>query len=281
MIQAIVFLPLLGAILAAIISLVGAHARCPSGDTVEHHDDTHGDAHAHASEAHDDRDDHHVSEPAAAGSRAAELITTGLLFVSAALSWVVLVDVGFLHHDAHIALFPWINSGDLQVAWSLRIDTLTAVMLVVVNTISSLVHLYSIGYMDEDPYRPRFFAYLSLFTFMMLMLVTADNLVQMFFGWEGVGLASYLLIGFWYHKPSANAAAIKAFVVNRVGDFGFALGIMTVFWSMHSIQFAQIFPQVAAHACDAWQFAGQTWRLMDLACALLFVGAMGKSAQFF
>ena len=138
-----------------------------------------------------------------------------------------------MHHDARIALFPWINSGDLQVAWSLRVDTLTAVMLVVVNTVSALVHLYSIGYMDEDPHRPRFFAYLSLFTFAMLMLVTSDNLVQMFFGWEGVGLASYLLIGFWYQKPSANAAAIKAFVVNRVGDFGFALGI---FADLHAAQ---------------------------------------------
>src|SRR6185437_8996406 len=192
MIQAIVFLPLIGAVLAGLISIFGARARHPGGDTVEHHDDAHG-ADAHASDARDDHaaDDHHTVEPAAAGSRAAELITTGLLFVSAALSWIVLVDVGFMHHDIRIALFPWIVSGDLQVNWSLRVDTLTAVMLVVVNTVSSLVHLYSIGYMDEDPYRPRFFAYLSLFTFAMLVLVTADNLVQLFFGWEGVGLASY------------------------------------------------------------------------------------------
>src|ERR1700736_1818582 len=247
MYQAIVFLPLLGAILAGLISIFGAHARNPGGDTVEHHDDAHG-ADAHASDAHDDHgqddhghDDHHVSEPAAAGSRAAELITTGLLFVSAGLSWFALVDVGFMHHDARVALFPWIVSGDLQVMWSLRVDTLTAVMLVVVNTISSLVHLYSIGYMDEDPYRPRFFGYLSLFTFAMLMLVTADNLVQLFFGWEGVGLMSYLLIGFWYQKPSANAAAIKAFVVNRVGDFGFALGIFAVFMMTKSIDLDTVF----------------------------------------
>ena len=146
-----------------------------------------------------------------------------------------------MHHDVRIALFPWITSGDLQVSWSLRVDTLTAVMLVVVNTVSSLVHLYSIGYMDEDPNRPRFFAYLSLFTFAMLMLVTSDNLVQMFFGWEGVGLASYLLIGFWYQKPSANAAAIKAFVVNRVGDFGFALGIFAIFMLIGSTDFETIF----------------------------------------
>jgi NADH-quinone oxidoreductase subunit L len=286
MYQAIVFLPLLGALLAGLISVVGAHARNPSGDTVEHHDDGHG-ADAHASTPHDDHaqddhghDDHHVSEPPAAGSRAAELITTGLLFVSAALSWFALVDVGFMHHDAHIALFPWINSGDLQVAWSLRIDTLTAVMLVVVNTISSLVHLYSIGYMDEDPYRPRFFAYLSLFTFAMLMLVTADNLVQLFFGWEGVGLASYLLIGFWYHKPSANAAAIKAFIVNRVGDFGFAVGIFAIFALMGSTDFDTIFGGAQGLTGKTIDFFGWHADALTLTCLLLFMGAMGKSAQF-
>src|SRR6201993_3827067 len=287
MIQAIVFLPLLGAILAGIISLVGAHARCPSGDTVEHHDDAHGaDAHAHASESHDDHgddhghDDHHVSEPAAAGSRAAELITTGLLFVSAALSWVVFVNVGFLHHDARIPLFPWIVSGDLQVNWSLRVDTLTAVMLVVVNTVSSLVHLYSIGYMDEDPNRPRFFGYLSMFTFAMLMLVTADNLVQMFFGWEGVGLASYLLVGFWYQKPAAYAAAIKAFVVNRVGDFGFALGIFAVFALVGSTDFETIFGGAPGLVGKTIDFFGWQVDALTLSCLLLFMGAMGKSAQF-
>src|ERR1700755_1920699 len=249
MAQAIVFLPLLGAILAGLIALVGAHARNPSGDTVEQHDGVHGHgADAHASDAHDDHaaddhghDDHAVVEPPAAGSRAAELITTGLLLVCAVLSWFTFVDVGFMHHDARIALMPWITSGDLQVSWSRRVDTLTAVMLVVVTTVSSLVHLYSIGYMDEDPYRPRFFAYLSLFTFAMLMLVTADNLVQMFFGWEGVGLASYLLIGFRYQKPSANAAAMKAFIVNRVGDFGFSLGIFGTFLVFGTTDFDVIF----------------------------------------
>jgi NADH-quinone oxidoreductase subunit L len=286
MVQAIVFLPLLGAILAGLISIVGAHARNPGGDAVEHHDDAHG-ADAHASAAHDDHgdddhghDDHHVSEPAAAGSRAAELITTGLLLVAAGLSWVALVDVGFMHHDARIALFPWISSGDLQVAWSLRVDTLTAVMLVVVNTISSLVHLYSIGYMDEDPYRPRFFAYLSLFTFAMLMLVTADNLVQLFFGWEGVGLMSYLLIGFWYQKPSANAAAIKAFVVNRVGDFGFLLGIFSIFMLIGSIDFETIFAGAPGLTGKTIDFFGWHADALTLTCLLLFMGAMGKSAQF-
>ncbi|WLA78692.1 MULTISPECIES: NADH-quinone oxidoreductase subunit L [Bradyrhizobium] len=285
MVQAIVFLPLLGAILAGIISLVGAHARCPSGDTVDHHDDAHGDAHtsaAHDDHGHDDHghDDHHVSEPAAAGSRLAELITTGLLFVSAALSWFTLVDVGFMHHDARVVLLPWITSGDLQVAWTLRVDTLTAVMLVVVNTVSALVHLYSIGYMDEDPNRPRFFGYLSLFTFAMLMLVTSDNLVQLFFGWEGVGLASYLLIGFWYQKPSANAAAIKAFVVNRVGDFGFALGIFAIFALVGSTDFETIFHAAPGLTGKAINFFGWQVDALTLTCLLLFMGAMGKSAQF-
>src|SRR6201996_6386951 len=300
MIQAIVFLPLLGAILAGLIALIGAHARCPSGDTVEHHDDAHGHgttdvnadagvihATTHEPDAHDDHGhddhgnhDHYIVEPAAAGSRAAELITTALLFVSAGLSWFTFVDVGFLHHDARIALFPWIVSGDLQVNWALRVDTLTAVMLVVVTTVSSLVHLYSIGYMDEDPNRPRFFGYLSLFTFAMLMLVTSDNLVQMFFGWEGVGLASYLLIGFWYQKPTANAAAIKAFVVNRVGDFGFALGIFAVFAMLNSVDFDTIFgsaPQLVGKTID---FFGWHPDALTLICLFLFMGAMGKSAQF-
>jgi NADH-quinone oxidoreductase subunit L len=294
MIQAIVFLPLIGAVVAGLISIFGAHARNPSGDTVEHHDDAHGQgavpvdeaagvihASTHEPDAHGDHGhDDHAVEPPAAGSRAAELITTGLLLVSAAMSWFVLVDVGFLHHDARIALAPWINSGDLQVTWSLRVDTLTAVMLVVVNTISSLVHLYSIGYMDEDPYRPRFFSYLSLFTFAMLMLVTADNLVQLFFGWEGVGLASYLLIGFWYHKPSANAAAIKAFIVNRVGDFGFALGIFAIFMLIGSTDLETIFAGAPGLTGKTIDFFGWHADALTLTCLLLFMGAMGKSAQF-
>jgi len=280
MVQAIVFLPLLGAILAGLISIFGAHARNPGGDTVEHHDDAHA-ADAHAENGHDEHGhDDHTVEPPAAGSRAAELITTGLLLVGAAMSWVTLVDVGFMHHDARIPLFPWVTSGDLQVMWSLRVDTLTAVMLVVVNTISSLVHLYSIGYMDEDPYRPRFFAYLSLFTFAMLMLVTADNLVQLFFGWEGVGLMSYLLIGFWYQKPSANAAAIKAFIVNRVGDFGFLLGIFSIFMLIGSVDFETIFAGAPGLTGKTIDFLGWHADALTLICLLLFMGAMGKSAQF-
>ncbi len=214
------------------------------------------------------------------GARASEIVTTTLLLISAALSWVAFVQVGFGSGTTRVQVATWLASADLRVDWAFRIDTLTAVMLVVVNTVSSLVHLYSIGYMHEDPSRPRFFAYLSLFTFAMLMLVTADNLVQMFFGWEGVGLASYLLIGFWYQKPSANAAAIKAFVVNRVGDFGFLLGIFLVFVLTGSVALDSIFPQIAGLTERSFRFLGYDWNALTLTCLLLFMGAMGKSAQF-
>jgi len=214
------------------------------------------------------------------GARPAELITTLLLFVAMILSWIAFVRVGFGHVDERVALFTWMQSGDLKVDWALRIDALTAVMLVVVTTVSALVHLYSIGYMHEDPHRPRFFAYLSLFTFAMLALVTADNLGQMFFGWEGVGLASYLLIGFWYQKPEANAAAIKAFVVNRVGDFGFLLGIFALFMMTNAIDFDTVFAQGPALAGKTIDFFGWHIDALTLICLFLFMGAMGKSAQF-
>ncbi len=215
------------------------------------------------------------------GARASELVTTALLFVAAALSWTTFFDVALGHnHGSTPVLGNWITSGAMKVDWALRLDTLTAVMLVVVTTVSSLVHLYSIGYMHEDPARPRFFAYLSLFTFAMLMLVTADNLVQMFFGWEGVGLASYLLIGFWYEKPSANAAAIKAFVVNRVGDFGFALGIFLVFYLTKSVTLDEVFAAVPGLANKPMHIFGMDVDALTLAAFLLFTGAMGKSAQF-
>ena len=214
------------------------------------------------------------------GDRAAMGVTTGGVIVSAVLSAVAFFTVPGGETQI-VPVLPWIASGEFVVDWSLRIDTLTAVMLIVVNGVSALVHVYSIGYMSHDPHRARFFAYLSLFTFAMLTLVTAADFMQLFFGWEGVGLASYLLIGFWFKKPTANAASIKAFVVNRVGDFGFALGIMTVFWMFGTIEFAEIFPRVQEFAAVGWSFAGQTWHAVDLACALLFIGAMGKSAQFF
>jgi NADH-quinone oxidoreductase subunit L len=213
------------------------------------------------------------------GARGAEYVTCGLLGVSFVLSWVAFVTVAG-GADAHVAIGNWFTSGKLVAAWALRIDTLTAVMLVVVTTVSFLVHAYSIGYMSDDPSRPRFFAYLSLFTFAMLMLVTADNLVQMFFGWEGVGLMSYLLIGFWYDRPSANAAAIKAFVVNRVGDFGFSLGIFLTYYLTGSIAFDQVFAAAPGLAGKTVHFIGFNWDAVTLACLLLFMGAMGKSAQF-
>ena len=214
------------------------------------------------------------------GERPSEIITTAFLLIAAALSWWTFTQVGFGHVTFKVPVLRWITSGDLDVNWGLRVDTLTAVMLVVVTTVSSLVHLYSIGYMHEDDSRQRFFAYLSLFTFAMLMLVTADNLLQMFFGWEGVGLASYLLIGFWYKKPSANAAAIKAFVVNRVGDFGFALGIFGLFAVVGSINLDQIFAAAPALAGKPFEFLGYQVDTMTCLSLLLFMGAMGKSAQF-
>ncbi|MDR7125087.1 NADH-quinone oxidoreductase subunit L [Pseudotabrizicola sp. 4114] len=218
------------------------------------------------------------------GERAGQIITTALVFLAAFLSWII-----FLSFDGEmyrVVLLRWIESGTLGSEWGIRIDRLTAIMLVVVNSVSALVHLYSFGYMAHDDnwghhehYRARFFAYLSFFTFAMLMLVTSDNLVQMFFGWEGVGVASYLLIGFYYKKPSANAAAIKAFVVNRVGDFGFALGIMALFFLTDSIRFDEIFAAAPALAETNVRFLWTDWNAANLIGVLLFIGAMGKSAQ--
>jgi NADH-quinone oxidoreductase subunit L len=214
------------------------------------------------------------------GKTAAKVVTTGSLFIGAFLSWPIFFQyIGGSAGPVVVPVLTWIQSGTLTVDWALRVDALTAVMLVVVTTVSSLVHLYSWGYMDEDPSQPRFFAYLSLFSFAMLMLVTADSLIQMFFGWEGVGLASYLLIGFWYHKPSANAAALKAFVVNRVGDFGFSLGIFGTFLVFGTVSIPAILAAAPGMAGSTIGFAGMRVDTMTLLCLLLFVGAMGKSAQ--
>jgi NADH-quinone oxidoreductase subunit L len=216
----------------------------------------------------------------AIGNVAAKSVTTGALFVSCALSWPVFL--GFLNGTAEaevVQVLKWVQSGSLSFDWELRVDTLTAVMLVVITSVSALVHLYSWGYMDEDPDQPRFFAYLSLFTFAMLMLVTANNLVQMFFGWEGVGLASYLLIGFWFRKPSASAAAIKAFVVNRVGDLGFMLGIFGTWLVFQTTSIPEILEAAPAMAGSTIGFLGMRFDTMTVLCVLLFIGAMGKSAQ--
>ncbi len=291
MYQAIVFLPLLGAILAGLISLAGARARHPGGSpppgaedratgpVPEDHPRAAPSPHGNVSVIQGSHSEPHLAQPGAAGSRAAEVITTGFLFIAMILSWIAFVKVGF-GHDERVPLATWLATGDLRVDWALRVDTLTAVMLVVVTTISAFVHLYSIGYMEEDPHQPRFFSYLSLFTFAMLMLVTADNLVQLFFGWEGVGLMSYLLIGFWYHKPEANAAAIKAFIVNRIGDFGFALGIFAVFMITSAVDFDTVFAQAPSLAGKTIHFLAWDVDALTLICLLLFMGAMGKSAQF-
>lgn len=213
------------------------------------------------------------------GDKAAQILTVLPMLAAATLSWVVFFQVLENHETRIIELFSWFVSGDFVANWALRIDPLSSVMLVVVNTVSAMVHLYSVGYMSHDHSKPRFMAYLSLFTFCMLMLVTANNFMQMFFGWEGVGLCSYLLIGFWFDRPSANAASIKAFVVNRVGDFGFALGIMGVFLVFNSVDFNTVFsavPNVAGQKIDFLWFSADS---ITVLCLLLFIGAMGKSAQ--
>ncbi len=214
------------------------------------------------------------------GDKTSGFLTSLFLVVAAGLSWVAFYHVGFLGEEARVPIMPFIGVGDLQTAWSLRIDTLTAVMLVVVTTVSALVHIYSVGYMSDDDRQPLFFAELSLFTFAMLSLVTADNLVQLFFGWEGVGLASYLLIGFWYHRPSANQAAIKAFVVNRVGDFGFALGIFAIWYIFRDVNFDTIFAAAREKQSVMMPVFGYQVDALTVICLLLFMGAMGKSAQF-
>src|ERR1700733_592060 len=292
MYQAIVVLPLIGAIVAGAIALFGARSRFPGQNPPRPSDDhatPHVDeSHAHAAPsasaphavAHETHHEDTPAEPSAAGSGLAELVTCTLLVISCVLSWYAFFDVGFGGHEARVMLFSFITSGDLHSEWALRIDSLTAVMLVVVTTVSSLVHIYSIGYMEEDPYKPRFFSYLSFFTFAMLMLVTADNLLQLFFGWEGVGLASYLLIGFWYYKPEANAAAIKAFIVNRVGDFGFSLGIFTAFFLTGAIDFDTVFAQAPNLVGKSFHFLSWIVDALTTMCLLLFMGAMGKSAQF-
>ena len=213
------------------------------------------------------------------GDRNSEIVTSFLVTISAILSAVVLYEVIINQYQDNIVIAKWISSGSLDVNWSMKIDPLSAVMLVVVTSVSSLVHIYSIGYMSHDPHKPRFMAYLSLFTFAMLMLVTSDNFIQLFFGWEGVGLCSYFLIGFWFKKDTANSAAIKAFLVNRVGDFGFALGIFLIFYLFGTVNYSEVFELIPTIADKNLLFLGININAIDLICLLLFVGAMGKSAQ--
>ncbi|MBT6314852.1 MAG: NADH-quinone oxidoreductase subunit L, partial [Alphaproteobacteria bacterium] len=213
------------------------------------------------------------------GDRGAQIVTSGGLILAAIISIVAFIDVALGHNPDRAVLFRWIESGNFDAAWILRFDTLSVVMMCVVTIVSACVHVYSIGYMSHDHSKPRFMAYLSLFTFSMLMLVTADNLVQMFFGWEGVGVCSYLLIGFWFDRPAANAAAMKAFIVNRVGDFGFALGIFGIFLLFETVSFGSIFSAVPQYTEARLQFLGMDLPALEILCLLLFIGAMGKSAQ--
>jgi NADH-quinone oxidoreductase subunit L len=213
------------------------------------------------------------------GDRNSEIVTSLLVSISAFISLMVFYNVIENNYEDNIIIATWINSGTLDVNWSMKIDPLSAIMLVVVTSISALVHIYSIGYMSHDPHKPRFMAYLSLFTFAMLMLVTSDNFIQLFFGWEGVGLCSYFLIGFWFKKETANTAAIKAFIVNRVGDFGFALGIFLIFYLFGTVNYSEVFQQIPTITEKNLIFLGINVKAIDLVCLFLFVGAMGKSAQ--
>ena len=215
------------------------------------------------------------------GDRSSEIITSLFVVISASLSLFIFYNVISNQYESNIVLATWINSGSLNVNWSIKIDALSSVMLVVVTLVSALVHIYSIGYMSHDPHKPRFMAFLSLFTFAMLTLVTSDNFLQLFFGWEGVGLCSYFLIGFWFKRETANAAAIKAFVVNRVGDFGFALGIFLIFYLFGTVNYSEVFALIPQIIDKELLFLGIQIKAIDLICILLFIGAMGKSAQIF
>jgi NADH-quinone oxidoreductase subunit L len=257
MYAAAVFLPLIGSIIAGVLAFV-PQGRLGGG---------HGHAHGH--------EEHGVDKI----DQAAQYVTCGAMLLAAIAALVAFIDVVVAGHQGPVELFTWIDSGALEITWGLRADTLSLTMVLMVTVVSSMIHIYSVGYMSHDPAIPRFMCYLSLFTFFMLMLVTSNNLAQLFFGWEGVGLASYLLIGFWYDRPSANAAAIKAFLVNRVGDFGFALGIFATFVLFDSISFDTIFGLAPEKAAATMKVFGGEFHAFTVICLLLFVGAMGKSAQ--
>jgi len=215
------------------------------------------------------------------GDKFSEILTSLFVSISAILSVFIFYKVLTVGYENNLIIATWLSSGSLDVNWSIKIDSLSSVMLLVVTSISALVHIYSIGYMSHDPHKPRFMAYLSLFTFSMLVLVTSDNFLQLFFGWEGVGLCSYFLIGFWYKKDSANSAAIKAFLVNRVGDFGFALGIFLIFYLFGTINYSEVFDLIPSVVNQELSFLGLKINAVNLICLLLFIGAMGKSAQIF
>jgi NADH-ubiquinone oxidoreductase chain 5 len=213
------------------------------------------------------------------GSKGAQIVTTSCLAASTVLSWYAFMEVGVCGNTVYIDLFTWIDSEMLHASWGFLFDSLTVIMLITVTTVSGMVHLYSVGYMGEDPHVPRFMSYLSLFTFFMLVLVTGDNYLQMFFGWEGIGLSSYLLINFWYTRIQANKSAIKAMVVNRVGDFGLSLGMLAIFFTFNAIDYSTVFAAAPAVAGTTWSMFGFEVEKLNVICLLLFVGTCGKSAQ--
>ena len=215
------------------------------------------------------------------GDRTCQIITSSFIATGAILSSIILLETIKIGKVYEYPIFNWITSGSLKLHWSIYVDSLTAVMLVVVNSVSALVHIYSIGYMSHDPHKPRFMSYLSLFTFMMLSLITADNFLQLFFGWEGVGLASYLLIGFWFKKESANNASMKAFIVNRVGDLGLLIAMFLIFKTFGTLNFSEVFSQAAEQSKNSIKIFGGEYNLITTICVFLFIGAMGKSAQIF
>ena len=213
------------------------------------------------------------------GDKTCQILTSAFIVIGAILSSIILLDTIKTGKTYEYPIFNWITSGTLKLHWSIYVDSLTAVMLVVVNSVSALVHIYSIGYMSHDPHKPRFMSYLSLFTFMMLSLITADNFLQLFFGWEGVGLASYLLIGFWFKKESANNASMKAFIVNRVGDLGLLIAMFLIFKTFGTLTFSEVFTQAAEQSKNTIKIFGGEFNLITTICVFLFIGAMGKSAQ--
>lgn len=263
LLKLVVFLPLIGFIVSGLVSRFSLHAASASN----HQDSFH------------ESDSHKSVHNLAFKDKFAQLLTTGFLFASAICAILIFIDFSNQKISQNINLVSWISSGDFTVNWSLKLDSLTAIMLVVVTSVSSLVHLYAIGYMHEDKSIARFMSYLSLFTFFMLALVTANNFVQLFFGWEGVGVASYLLIGFWFKKDSANNAAMKAFIANRVGDFGLILAIALIYLTFGSVEFASVFAAAPSHLADKIEFFGMEFSTLNTICILLFIGAMGKSAQ--
>lgn len=274
-----VFLPLIGFLFSGILSRLIAKSHQTDVDLKDDHDHHHVNCSHQSNSKHHDHDNHHAHHQLSFADKFSQYFTTICLFASMVCAIIIFIDFYQHRNSQNIILFNWIASGDFTFNWSLKLDSLTSIMLIVVTMVSFLVHLYSIGYMHDDQSIARFMSYLSLFTFFMLMLVTADNFVQLFFGWEGVGVASYLLIGFWFKKQSANLAAMKAFIANRVGDLGLILAIALIFLTFNSVEFDVVFPKVAEYFQSLNSESNQGLNAIDWIAILLFIGAMGKSAQ--